>query len=194
MSHELRTPMNAINVSDTGQGIAPKDLPRLFVAFERLNAARLGVDGAGLGLALSKRLVELMGGGIGADSVAGEGSVFWVELPLAADPATELKDVEPRLPRPAEELSAAGGTVLYIEDNLSNVKLVERAFRWCPELPGQAAGRARIVPRPGRSTRRCSSRCLSSAVSRTLSATLAQEGHADRHHTNGRRSQCLRIL
>jgi signal transduction histidine kinase len=115
-----------IEVSDTGRGIAAKDLPRLFAAFERLEAEGSGTDGTGLGLALSKKLVELMSGTIGVESVVGQGSVFWVELALANDPASQVESVDVSDPPPAAGTSAPSRTVLYIEDNLSNLKLIER--------------------------------------------------------------------
>lgn len=77
-----------IQIRDTGLGIAEKDLSSLFSEFQRLDAAEMGVDGTGLGLAVSKKLVELMGGEIGVESVRDVGSVFWVELTLVADPST----------------------------------------------------------------------------------------------------------
>lgn len=70
-------------VTDTGPGLSPAQLQRLFVPFERLEADRIGVEGTGLGLALSKHLAETMEGRIGVTSVVGQGSSFWVELPLA---------------------------------------------------------------------------------------------------------------
>ncbi len=113
-----------IAVRDTGPGIAPDKLALLFTPFQRLGAERTAIPGAGLGLTLSKRLVELMGGTIGMESEPGRGSVFWVELPLAEEAA--------RNPSPAETLSGpstppAGPrrVILYIEDNLSNLRLVE---------------------------------------------------------------------
>ena len=75
-----------VEVSDTGPGIPEKNLPRLFSAFERFDAQKTDVEGTGLGLALSKKLIELMGGAIGVESAAGKGSVFWVEIALADDP------------------------------------------------------------------------------------------------------------
>jgi PAS domain S-box-containing protein len=103
-----------ITVSDTGPGLDEAQRSRLFHAFERLGADRGAVDGAGIGLALSKRLVELMGGQIGLDSEPGVGSRFWVRL-ACADAAPAAQDAAP----------AHSGTVLYVEDNPVNVLLME---------------------------------------------------------------------
>lgn len=108
---------------------------RLFSPFERLDAASTGIEGSGVGLALSKSLVEAMGGTIGADSEPGVGSTFWVELPAAA--AT----VDVTLPSAADrgpavrspEASGDGMFVLYVEDNLANVGVMERLVRDRPE-------------------------------------------------------------
>lgn len=72
-----------ITVADTGHGIAAHDIERLFRPFERLGADRTAIDGVGLGLALSRQLVEQMGGIIGVESTPGEGTQFWIELPLS---------------------------------------------------------------------------------------------------------------
>jgi PAS domain S-box-containing protein len=107
-----------ISVCDTGPGLEAEDLDRLFVPFERLAASAGGVAGTGLGLALSKRLIELMHGTITVESQPGAGSVFSVELERAEGPeldaAAGLDTAAPRL-----------STVLYIEDNLANLHLVE---------------------------------------------------------------------
>ncbi len=113
-----------INISDTGPGISAEGLTRIFQPFERLGAEQTEVEGTGLGLALSKRLIEAMQGRIGVDSEVGIGSTFWVELPLADAPPAASEE-----PPPVEQTlfgAAARGTVLYIEDNLSNLRLVER--------------------------------------------------------------------
>jgi signal transduction histidine kinase len=72
-----------LSVADTGPGIAPDDLGRVFEPFERLDAPDRGIEGTGVGLALSKDLVEAMGGTIGVDSALGSGSTFWIELARA---------------------------------------------------------------------------------------------------------------
>jgi signal transduction histidine kinase len=72
-----------LSVADTGPGIAPDDLERVFEPFERLDASDRGIEGTGVGLALSKDLVEAMGGTIGVDSALGSGSTFWIELARA---------------------------------------------------------------------------------------------------------------
>jgi signal transduction histidine kinase len=82
-----------ISIADTGKGIAAEKLPLLFNPFERIGAEYSGVDGAGIGLALSKRLAILMRGDIGVESALGEGSAFWLDLPAA--PADRIAVAEP---------------------------------------------------------------------------------------------------
>ncbi len=81
-----------VDVSDDGTGISPEELQRLFVPFERLGVERIGVEGTGLGLALSKQLVELMGGALHVESTLGRGSTFTVELSLAVAPGEAPTD------------------------------------------------------------------------------------------------------
>src|SRR2546422_2845312 len=80
-----------IRVTDTGPGIAPALPERLFQPFDRLGAEQRGVEGTGLGLALSKRLVEAMGGTIGVESQPSAGSTFWVEFLRSEEHTSELQ-------------------------------------------------------------------------------------------------------
>ena len=114
-----------IEVSDTGAGLSPEEIGLLFTPFERLRAERSATEGTGLGLALSKSLVEAMNGLIGVESVPGEGSVFWVELPLAEPPAKRPARESLQLPGSISLVEGSAGTILYIEDNLSNLRLIE---------------------------------------------------------------------
>ena len=116
-----------INVTDTGAGIRPEKLALLFTPFERLGAEQTGVEGTGLGLALSRGLAEAMGGKLGVHSEIDRGSTFWVELSRAAAAADDLpRDMRAPVQRSVESIS---GTILYIEDNVSNVRLVERLLK-----------------------------------------------------------------
>jgi PAS domain S-box-containing protein len=72
-----------IAVQDTGRGIAPEDIAKLFTPFERLGASSAGIEGSGLGLVLSQRLVTALGGTLGVDSSPGTGSIFWIDLDQA---------------------------------------------------------------------------------------------------------------
>ena len=122
-----------ISVTDTGAGFPPAFRERLFQPFDRLDAEQRGVEGTGLGLVLSKRLVEAMGGTIGVESVLGEGSTFWVEFPQVESPVERLERVASEavsLPVSTEQT----GTLLYVEDNLSNLRLVERTIALRPGL------------------------------------------------------------
>jgi PAS domain S-box-containing protein len=117
-----------INVADTGPGIRPEHLPLLFTPFERLGAERDGTEGTGIGLALSRRLAEAMGGTLDVDTVYGQGSTFYVTLPLVEGPVERYDRLNGATP---EDMPITGGdhrTVLYVEDDLSNVKLIERVF------------------------------------------------------------------
>jgi len=79
-----------LEVHDTGFGISPTQASKLFNPFERLDAGKTQIEGIGLGLAISRRLVELMGGTIGVESTSNQGSTFWVELRLADDAGKSL--------------------------------------------------------------------------------------------------------
>ncbi len=123
-----------VAVSDTGIGIAPDRLPHLFQRFEQADASisrRFG--GTGLGLAISKKLVEHMGGKIGAESAPGQGSTFWFELPLKCATAAEASAVRPTVKSAAVEEALATVKqlgrplrLLLVEDNATN-QLVAKA-------------------------------------------------------------------
>jgi CheY-like chemotaxis protein len=123
-----------LSVTDTGPGVAPQLHDRLFAPFDRLDAESRGIEGTGLGLALSKGLMEAIGGSLGVDSTPGTGSTFWLELPIAsAGPSTPESDGnEEQLEPPVGVTSSA--TLLYIEDNIGNVRLIERLLLHRPNV------------------------------------------------------------
>ena len=116
-----------ISVRDTGAGLAPERIAQLFQPFNRLGQEAGPEEGTGIGLVVAKRLVELMGGSIGAESTVGVGSVFWVELPASRPPEMTGESVEPAVPTKAQlENGPLVHTLLYVEDNPANLKLVEQ--------------------------------------------------------------------
>jgi PAS domain S-box-containing protein len=112
-----------ISVIDEGPGIPPDKRSRLFSPFDRLGAEHSGTEGTGLGLALSKRLTEAMGGTIGEGGPA-LGACFWVEFPIVKSVHEQLEPDREELV-PLENLNGQTKTLLYIEDNLSNLSLIE---------------------------------------------------------------------
>ena len=131
-----------LQVRDDGEGIPPEKMERLFVPFDRLDTSHQ--EGTGLGLALSKGLIEAMGGRIGAESAVGEGSVFWIELKLVTNRLKEIimAEVDDNL---TERLKQGGGLVLYVEDNLANVNLVEAIMERLPGVKLITAMQGRIA-------------------------------------------------
>jgi CheY-like chemotaxis protein len=119
-------------VTDTGTGIAKEKLARLFTPFDRLDVEQSGVEGTGLGLALCQRLMHAMGGDVGVHSVIGEGTAFWIDLPSVESP---LKALPQNREAATDEASRTeGGRILYIEDNLSNLTLVEQMLADQPHI------------------------------------------------------------
>jgi signal transduction histidine kinase len=114
-----------ISITDTGMGISQENLSKLFIPFERFGAEKTATEGTGLGLAVVKKLIDAMGGNLGVESTPNVGSTFWVELPHCesqlerAEKSGQLTDVR-------SETVENSGTVLYIEDNSSNVELVDQ--------------------------------------------------------------------
>jgi len=116
-----------ISVHDSGLGLTPDQLAQLFQPFNRLGKETSTEEGTGIGLVVTKRLVELMGGRIGADSKVGVGSVFWVELELTAAPLlTVLNAEQAALVAPLAPNGTPPRTLLYVEDNPANLELVEQ--------------------------------------------------------------------
>jgi PAS domain S-box-containing protein len=115
-----------INVTDTGMGLSPKQLKKLFRPFERAGAERTAIDGVGIGLVICKQLVERMGGHIGVDSVEGHSSTFWVELPLATeqDAVVDVEDDLEAVAEPAVIEQSKEYRLLCIEDNPANLRLI----------------------------------------------------------------------
>jgi signal transduction histidine kinase/ActR/RegA family two-component response regulator len=116
-----------ISVTDTGTGIPLELQSKLFQPFERLGAEQTNVEGTGVGLALSRRLSEAMGGRLECESTVGRGSTFYIELPVTEGPVERFERMNPA-PVEIAQPDAARHKVLYIEDNLANVKLIEHVF------------------------------------------------------------------
>ena len=116
-----------ISIRDTGAGLSPQKIGQLFQPFNRLGQEDSAEEGTGIGLVVTKRLVELMGGTIGVESTVGTGSVFWFELNSTSAPSVIDNVGEPAA---LEPMHVATGlpvrTVLYVEDNPANLKLVEQ--------------------------------------------------------------------
>ena len=124
-----------ISVQDTGEGLAPEKLAQLFQSFNRLGQEGGAQEGTGIGLVVSKRLVELMGGHIGVDSIVGGGCTFWFELATAvaqAPPEPAELALLPSAPPLASD--AAVRTLLCVEDNPANLLLVERLMARRPDV------------------------------------------------------------
>ena len=123
-----------ISVRDTGAGLAPEQLAQLFQPFNRLGKEAGAEEGTGIGLVVTKRLVEMMGGTIGVDSTVGVGSVFWVELNLTAAPQLATPEAQGAVHPQAQAADARPRTLLYVEDNPANLELVEQLIARRPDL------------------------------------------------------------
>jgi PAS domain S-box-containing protein len=124
-----------LSVRDSGAGLTPAQVAQLFQPFNRLGKEGSAEEGTGIGLVVTKRLAELMGGAIGVESAPGVGSVFWVELALTsaapAAPFTQAGETRsPALFAP----DAPPRTLLYVEDNPANLELVEQLIARRPDL------------------------------------------------------------
>lgn len=124
-----------INVKDTGEGLSPDKIAQLFQPFNRLGQENNIMEGTGIGLVMTKRLIELMDGTIGVESVEGEGSVFWIEMNLTTQCATVTDKVEPTyIPQTYSEIEAPLYTLLYVEDNPANLMLIEDLIARRPDI------------------------------------------------------------
>ena len=134
-----------ISVKDTGPGLSPEKLAQLFQPFNRLGQEARGEEGTGIGLVMTKRLVELMGGVIGVESAVGVGSVFWVELIRAGEPQLAVGATEAAALTPARVRNdAALRSLLYVEDNPANLRLVEQLIARRPNMHLLTAGDAML--------------------------------------------------
>jgi PAS domain S-box-containing protein len=124
-----------ISVRDTGAGLRPDMVKQLFQSFNRLGRETTAEEGTGIGLVMSKRLVEMMGGAIGVESTVGLGSVFWFDLNAATMPGLPEHIGEAF---PVADMTSRDGaqlrTLLYVEDNPANLQLVEQLIARRPDI------------------------------------------------------------
>ena len=123
-----------LNITDTGSGLTKEQQSQLFTSFNRLGADKTETEGVGIGLVITKKIVETMGGSIGMESQKGKGSCFWIEFPNKTDGVLDTKKInkkncsviEIKKKTDDREEKQDTKTVLYIEDNPANLRLVEQ--------------------------------------------------------------------
>ena len=132
---ELASGSVRISISDTGEGLPVEKLAQLFQPFNRLGKEDGVEEGTGIGLVVAKRLVELMGGSIGVNSIVGAGTKFWIELTRCEAPQFHGSTAESVALLQAQAVAgAAARTLLYVEDNPANMRLVEELIARRPDL------------------------------------------------------------
>ena len=124
-----------IGVEDTGEGLTAEKIAQLFQPFNRLGQEATTEEGTGIGLVMTKRLIELMGGVISVESTVGKGSIFSIEMNLTSERQPTLDSVEPLLLSHAQiAVGAQLRTLLYVEDNPANLMLVEDLISRRPDI------------------------------------------------------------
>ena len=123
-----------ISVRDTGEGLAPEKLAQLFEPFNRLGQEAKAEQGTGIGLVVSRRLVEWMGGVIGVESTVGQGSVFWIELNRTSDAQIAVRSPDSSITQARIVGETSLQTLLYVEDNPANLMLVEDIIERRPDI------------------------------------------------------------
>ncbi|MCG3773998.1 MAG: Aerobic respiration control sensor protein ArcB [Nitrospira sp.] len=123
-----------VYVRDTGAGLSLEQIAQLFQPFNRLGQDGGAVEGTGIGLVMTKRLIELMGGIIGVESTVGAGSAFWVEIASATAPVSSNGKPEFGGTQTQVRTGALLRTLLYVEDNPANLKLVEQLVARRPSI------------------------------------------------------------
>ena len=127
---DSRPAMAHIAITDTGVGIKQEDHTKIFEPFQRVSLRGENIEGSGIGLTITKKMVELMDGNIGFESEYGKGSTFWIELPFAGENETGITDTELTHKPISTVLKAEKEKViLYIEDNPANLTLVESILK-----------------------------------------------------------------
>ncbi|MEO5333647.1 MAG: response regulator [Magnetococcus sp. YQC-5] len=123
-----------ISIADTGSGIPREHWSQIFKPFSRLGADSAGVEGTGIGLNISKGLVEMMGGRIGFDSEVGKGSRFWISFPIVQQASEQ--DISTQSATHSTAMTEFHGPriLLYVEDNVSNAQLMQEVIRRMPEI------------------------------------------------------------
>ncbi len=122
------------SVSDTGHGISTDNLEALFEPFNRLGQEYGEIEGTGIGLSISKRLVELMGGSISAENAPKEGSIFKIILPTGSMVLTNIEEFQTQPTRSTNNIQPRNHKILYIEDNPYNLNLIEKVLKQKEEV------------------------------------------------------------
>ncbi len=132
----LKTDYLRFSVTDTGHGIPESGLNNIFKPFDRLEAENSGIEGTGIGLTITKKLVELMNGRIGVESIVGEGSTFWVDIPTAThilEKPSADEIIEREITYTPDGIKTTGvRTILYVEDNPNNLELMIQVLKEFP--------------------------------------------------------------